>query len=46
MILCTSHDSHDHLTIYLIINENAISDILITYQSGIADEIGNGFIDV
>lgn len=33
-------------TIYRIKDENAISQVLITYQSGIVDETVSGFIDV
>jgi predicted transcriptional regulator len=33
-------------TIYRIKDENAISQVLITYQSGIIDETVSGFIDV
>jgi predicted transcriptional regulator len=33
-------------TIYRIKDENAISQVLITYQSGIVDETVSGFIDI
>jgi predicted transcriptional regulator len=33
-------------TIYRIKDENAISSVLITYQSGIVDETVSGFIDI
>ncbi len=36
----------EHETIYRITDENTISQVLITYQSGIADEAVSGFIDI